>query len=101
MIELSLENAVGYLRGRGAVSSGEVLVRALSGGVANVVLQVFDVDVGVGGNCFVLKQPLGRFRTAAEWLVDIERMVVERDYCMELLGGLSCLAGSVPRGALV
>ncbi len=50
MIELSVENAVGYLRGRGAVFGGEeVLVQALSGGVANVVLQVFDVDVGVGG----------------------------------------------------
>ena len=54
MIELSLEvyarwdicGGVGLFRGE------EVLVGALSGGVANVVLQVFDVDVGVGGvNC--------------------------------------------------
>ncbi|HVS72533.1 MAG TPA: phosphotransferase [Phycisphaerae bacterium] len=33
---------------------------------------------------FVLKQPLPRFKTAAEWLVDIDRVKVERD-CAQLL----------------
>jgi 5-methylthioribose kinase len=81
-----------------------------------VVLKVFDTSAGakVGtdlrslvqkklgktdvrpnqGVCFVLKQPLPKFRTAAEWIVDIERVKVERD-AMGLLGGL-LPAGSVP-----
>jgi 5-methylthioribose kinase len=42
----------------------------------------------------VLKQPLPRFKSAAEWLVDIDRVHVERE-CMELLGRI-LPAGSVP-----
>jgi Phosphotransferase enzyme family len=116
MIELSEENVIDYLRQRGQASAEEVLVKSLSGGVANVVLQVFDIGGGprVGtdlrseaqkrlnkpdprphqGSCMVLKQPLPKFKTEAEWLVDIDRVQVERD-CMTLLGTL-LPAGSVP-----
>ncbi|MGN6369734.1 MAG: phosphotransferase [Phycisphaerae bacterium] len=90
-------------------------MQSLSGGVANVVLKIFDTGAGEklgtdlrlhqpdagstdtrmsAGTCFVLKQPLPRFKTEAEWLVDIDRVLVERD-CMELLGTL-LPAHSVP-----
>ena len=95
MIELSEQNALDYLRSRSRVSpDGEVLVQSLSGGVANVVLKIMDMNAGepVGtdmrtasqikrgvpdkrmrsGACFVIKQPLGEFRTAAKWAVDRE-----------------------------
>ena len=116
MIELTEKNVTDYLRQRGAASQGQILVQALSGGVANVVLKIFDQGAGekIGtdmrspakikrgdpdtrmnrGACFVLKQPLARFRTAAPWLVDIDRVTVERD-CMTLLAEI-LPAGSVP-----
>jgi hypothetical protein len=116
MLELSEQNVVEYLCTRGAATSGQILVQSLSGGVANVVLKIFDAGAGekVGtdmrsaakikrgdpdtrmnrGACFVIKQPLEKFRTAAEWIVDKDRAVVERD-CMELLAGI-LPAGSVP-----
>jgi 5-methylthioribose kinase len=116
MLELSEKNVTDYLRGRGNASDQPLLVQSLSGGVANVVLKVFDPGAGakVGtdtrspaqikrhvpdprmnqGACFVLKQPLPKFKTAAEWLVDIDRVHVERD-CMKLLGQI-LPAGSVP-----
>jgi aminoglycoside phosphotransferase (APT) family kinase protein len=118
MIELNEYNAREYLRDTGrSTGQGELLVQSLSGGVANNVLKCFDMGAGerVGtdlrteeelaegqpdirphqGMCFVLKQPLARFRTEAEWLVDIERGVVEREV-LELLATL-LPAGSVPR----
>jgi len=117
MIELSEQNAADYLRQAGRASDKEILVQSLSGGVANVVLKVFDTGAGekVGtdlrspgqiklgkpdvrpsqGACFVLKQPLPKFKTEAEWLVDIDRILVERD-CMQLLAGL-LPANSVPQ----
>lgn len=102
MIELSEQTALEYLRHRGSVSpEGEVLVQSLSGGVANVVLKIMDMNAGepVGtdmrtagqikrgvpdkrmrsGACFVIKQPLGEFRTSAKWPVDRDRLWVERD----------------------
>ncbi|HUO08243.1 MAG TPA: phosphotransferase [Phycisphaerae bacterium] len=116
MIELSEQNAADYLRQSGRASDQEILVQSLSGGVANVVLKIFDMGAGekVGtdlrspaqkklnkpddrpneGHCYVLKQPLPRFKTQAEWLVDIARVLVERD-CMELLRTL-LPANSVP-----
>jgi hypothetical protein len=116
MIELSEQNAADYLRQSGRASDHQILVQSLSGGVANVVLKVFDMGAGdkVGtdlrspaqkqlnkpdgrpneGRCCVLKQPLPRFKTQAEWLVDIDRVLVERD-CMILLRTL-LPANSVP-----
>ncbi len=116
MIELNEQNVIDYLRQRGAATQGQILVQALSGGVANVVLKIFDQGAGekIGtdmrspakikrgdpdtrmnrGACFVIKQPLAKFRTAAEWLVDIDRVLVERD-CMQLLADI-LPDGSVP-----
>ena len=120
MIELSAQNVVEYLLSTKRLAEapardvpptgtsvppdpagGEVLVQSLSGGIANVVLKIFDPLAGprVGsdlrspaqikrnapdlrphlGGCFVLKQPLPKFRTETEWLVDVERVHVERD----------------------
>jgi hypothetical protein len=107
MIELTEQNALAYLRQRGSVSpEGEVLVQNLSGGVANVVLKIMDMNAGdpVGtdmrtaaqikrgvpdkrmraGACFVVKQPLAEFRTAAKWAVDRDRVWVERDALLML-----------------
>jgi 5-methylthioribose kinase len=118
VIELSEQNAAEYLRKAGRVSPvGEVLAQPLSGGIANIVLKIIDTAAGeklgsdlrsasqvttgapdtrtAAGSAFVLKQPLPRFRTAAEWLVDIDRVLVERD-CMILLDTL-LPAGSVPK----
>jgi 5-methylthioribose kinase len=88
MLELSESTAPSYLRQNHHASSAELLIQSLSGGVANIVLKVFDPGSGPqlgsdpnahAGNCFVLKQPLGKFKTQAEWLVDIDRAKVERD----------------------
>lgn len=118
MIQLSEQNVADYLRTTGrAGDAGQILVQSLSGGVANTVLKCFDTAAGdrVGsdlrtpdqmtlgdpdtrpheGACFVLKQPLARFKTQAEWLVDIDRVLVERD-ALELLATL-LPAGTVPR----
>jgi Phosphotransferase enzyme family len=117
MIELTEQNALEYLRQRGAVGGGQVLVKSLSGGVAGVVLKIMDLDSGqpIGtdtrtesqkkrgvpdprmreGNCFVIKQPLEKFRTAVEWLVDRDRVWVERD-ALEMLA-LILPPGSIPQ----
>ncbi len=123
MIQLSEQNVLEYLRAHhrlaphdGTTAAREVLVQSLSGGIANVVLKILDLDGGpkVGSDlrtpaqiknnapdprpnaslCFVLKQPLPKFKTAAEWLVDIDRVLLERD-CMNLLAHL-LPAGSLP-----
>lgn len=116
MLELNEQNVAGYLRENGKLSQAEPLVQSLSGGIANVVLKVFDPEAGqkIGsdirspaqikrgvpdkrmneGFCFVIKQPLPKFRTEAEWLVDVARVEVERD-CAKLLAEL-LPAGSVP-----
>lgn len=106
MIELNTDNIVAYLRARHAATEGEVLVKQLSGGVAGAVFMVLDMGAGepVGtdmrtegqkragkpdkrmreGRCFVVKQPLEKFNTTAEWLVDRDRIHTERN-CMALL----------------
>lgn len=116
MLELSEKNVADYLRQRHAASAGELLVQNLTGGVANVVLKVFDTGGGerigtdlrseakkrrgepdtrmTAGSCMVLKQPLEQFKTAAEWRVERDRLWVERD-CMRLLKEI-LPAGSVP-----
>ncbi|MCL2647030.1 MAG: phosphotransferase [Phycisphaerales bacterium] len=115
MFELSESAAPDYLRRSGRASGAELLIQSLSGGVANVVLKVFDTGAGpkVGsdlrspaqiknnkpdarphqGHCFVLKQPLGKFKTQAEWLVDIDRGKVERD-------SMILLASLLPQGSI-
>lgn len=114
MLELSEQNVVDYLRRTGRASDKEVLAQSLSGGVANIVLKIFDTGAGekIGsdvrtpgqiklgkpdnrphaGLCYVIKQPLPKFKTQAEWLVDIDRVLIERD-CMLLLNEI------LPRGS--
>ncbi|HMD55805.1 MAG TPA: phosphotransferase, partial [Phycisphaerae bacterium] len=46
------------------------------------------------GKCFVIKQPLEKFRTAAQWLVDRDRIWVERD-ALQMLSKI-VPAGSIP-----
>lgn len=116
MIELNESNVAAYLREQGKLSEAEPLIQSLSGGIANVVLKIFDPAAGakIGtdlrspaqikrgvpdkrmseGFCFVTKQPLPKFRTEAEWLVDVARVEVERD-CARLLSDI-LPAGSVP-----
>src|SRR5665811_112653 len=95
MIELSESNVQEYLRGTGRASSThDLLVQSLTGGIANIVLKVFDPGAGArigtdlrspaqikrgiadkrmaAGECMVLKQPLAKFRTQMEWAVDID-----------------------------
>lgn len=116
MIELNEQSVVAYLRQQGKLSEAEPLIQSLSGGIANAVLKVFDPGAGekIGtdlrspaqikrgipdkrmseGYCFVVKQPLPKFRTQQEWLVDVARVEVERDCAMLLADILP--AGSVP-----
>ncbi len=115
MNRLTTENIADYLRARNAVSAGQILVKSLSGGVANSVFMIMDMGAGepIGtdlrsegqkkrgvpdnrmrqGNCFVIKQPLEMFATAAEWRVDIDRAWAEAD-------ALKALQPLLPPGAI-
>ncbi|HVX83717.1 MAG TPA: phosphotransferase [Phycisphaerae bacterium] len=88
MLELSPISVLPYLRHAGRIPPhADFTVTALSGGVANVVLKISPTHTPSTTDAFVLKQPLPRFKTAAEWLVDIDRVKVERD-CALLLHDL-------------
>jgi len=89
MVEITLENAREYLRGRGWLPPGEVAIEPLGWGISNVVMMVRSVDA-----CFVFKQPLPKLRVKDDWPFDRERIFVERD-CMALLGEV-LPPGSVP-----
>ena len=106
MIELSRSNVVDYLLERGEISSGNVLVQELGGGVSGMVIKVLDPDGGepVGsdmrspgqikrgvpdtrmraGKCLVLKQPREQFAVETTWRVDTDRIWSERDALMTL-----------------
>lgn len=82
--------AIEYLRARGVVEGGEPLeVRALGGGVSNVVLAVKGRQ-----RRLILKQSLPRLRVADEWLAPRERVLSEAA-ALDLTGRL--VPGSVPR----
>src|SRR3954447_13417880 len=88
-MDLDETNLVTYLRERGvAPAEGAVPVRALSGGVSNIVLLAQWAGGGV-----VVKQSLARLRVAVEWLFDRSRIFIERA-CLEALGDL--LPGDAP-----
>jgi 5-methylthioribose kinase len=92
MLELTPENTVDYLRASGRVPAGRAVeVRALGGGVSNVVLRV---DVA-GEPPFVLKQARERLRVQMHWVSRLERIWTERA-AMELLGTV-LPDGTVPR----
>lgn len=71
-IELSTQNALAYLRDAGFPVSTRARVRALGGGVSNVVVLVEDNSAR-----FVLKQALGKLRVQHEWLSDRRRILRE------------------------
>ena len=75
MFELSLENAVGYLVGRGVVSPGEAVeVAELPGGVSATVIAA---TVPATGDAFVVKQALPQLRVRDEWLATPDRAETE------------------------
>lgn len=87
---LDVSTVAEYLRSRGLVGRGDhVEVRALGGGVSNVVLAV-----DAPGRRLVLKQSLPRLRVADEWLAPRERVLSEAA-ALELAGRL--VPGSVPQ----
>jgi 5-methylthioribose kinase len=82
MLELTPENVLGYLRGRGWVSEGPVRVEPLSWGVSNAVFRVETPE-----RAFVLKQSRERLRTRDLWISDLERIFREQEV-MDVLGPL-------------
>lgn len=92
MRELTPENAADYLRETGRIPAGPAAeVRALGGGVSNVVLRV-DAP---GSAPFVLKQARERLRTKALWVSRLDRIWTERA-ALGLLGAV-LPGGGVPR----
>jgi aminoglycoside phosphotransferase (APT) family kinase protein len=82
MRELSADNALDYLRGRGWVGPGPARVEPLGGGVSNVVLRVEQ-----GERRLVVKQSRPQLRTRDAWFSDLERVYREQEV-MEALGPL-------------
>jgi tRNA A-37 threonylcarbamoyl transferase component Bud32 len=83
MIELTQDNAAGYLRGKGLIPEGVTPgVSSLGGGISNTVIKVT-----LPRDCFVVKQSLPSLRVQEDWPFDRSRIFVERD-CMALLGEL-------------
>ncbi|MGC8560757.1 MAG: phosphotransferase [Phycisphaerae bacterium] len=101
MFELTPQNVIEYLLAKNQITSTDVLIQELGGGVSGMVLKVLDMNAGepVGtdlrtpgqikrgvpdqrmraGKCLVLKQPREQFRVAAAWQVDCDRIWLERD----------------------
>ena len=87
LFELTAENALDYLRGRGVHGAGgRGAVIALGGGVSNTVLLI----EGCG---LVLKQSLGKLRVEQDWFSDRRRIYREA-------AALRALAPHLPPGSL-
>lgn len=83
------QNLATYLHARGvAPAQAAIAVRALDGGVSNVVL-LAEWD----GGGVVVKQSLARLQVAIEWRFDRARIFVERD-CLDVLA--QRLPGAAP-----
>jgi 5-methylthioribose kinase len=82
MFELTPDNALDYLRGRGWLRDEPAHVEALGGGVSNQVLRVV-----TGGSAFVVKQSRPQLRTRDAWYSDLDRVYREQAV-MEALGPL-------------
>ena len=88
MHELTTDNVLDYLRGRGWLHAGPASAEALGGGVSNQVLRIRHA-----GGDFVLKQSRPQLRTRDAWFSDLERIWREQEV-MQTLGPL--LPGIVP-----
>jgi 5-methylthioribose kinase len=82
MLELTADNALGYLRTQGFLGPEEARVESLSGGVSNAVLRVT-----TAGDSFVLKQSRPQLRTRDAWFSDLDRVYREAEV-MRLLASL-------------
>jgi 5-methylthioribose kinase len=92
MREIDADSAADYLRATGRVPHGVgIRVRALTGGVSNVVLRVD----AYGMPPFVLKQARERLRVAMDWRAPLERIWAERA-ALDVLGDI-LPEGTVPR----
>jgi len=79
MLELTVDNALDYLRTQGVLGPEPARVEMLGGGVSNVVLRVATAE-----RVLVLKQSRPRLRTRDAWFSDLERVYREQEV-MELL----------------
>ncbi len=74
MLELTAANADDYLRRKGWIGPGPVVVEPLGGGVSNAVLRVRTPQ-----RVFVLKQSRPQLRTRDAWFSDLDRVYREQD----------------------
>ncbi len=79
MIELTVDNAIEYLRRGGWLDAGPAHIEPLSGGVSNAVLRVETAD-----RLFVLKQSRPQLRTRDAWFSDLERVYREQEVMQAL-----------------
>src|SRR6266851_3818236 len=74
MLELTVENALSYLRQHGWIGPGPASVEPLGWGVSNVVLRVVMPE-----RTFILKQSRPKLRTRDPWFSDLERVYREQE----------------------
>ena len=74
MLELTIENALDYLREKGWIEPGPARVESLGWGVSNAVLRVFKPE-----KTFVLKQSRPQLRTKDAWFSDLDRVYREQE----------------------
>jgi 5-methylthioribose kinase len=74
MLELTADNAIGYLRERAWIGPGPADVTLLAGGVSNIVLRVRTPE-----RLFVLKQSCPQLRTRDAWFSDLDRVYREQE----------------------
>ena len=82
MLELTVDNALDYLRGQGWIGPAPARVEPLGWGVSNAVLRVETPD-----RLFVVKQSRPQLRTRDAWFSDLDRVYREQEV-MQLLGAL-------------
>src|SRR5216684_8996118 len=82
MLELTVENALSYLRQQGWIGPGPAFIEPMGWGVSNAVLRVLTPE-----RTFVLKQSRPRLRTHDPWFSDLDRVYREQDV-MQVLHSL-------------
>lgn len=79
MFELTVDNALDYLRSRCWIGNGPARVEPLGWGVSNIVLRIATAD-----HTFVLKQSRPQLRTRDTWLSDLNRIYREQEVMQAL-----------------